>query len=100
MDVAEIAVPAVSAAGGGLTVVWVAKVMLKNWLKKHDELGLAVQAAVTLLTRIDERVIQLLKTEERTREQDKSIAVLETRIDTVVKDLNGLGSRVSRVAAK
>lgn len=70
MDASEIAVPLASTAAGGISVIWVAKAMITNWLAKHDRLAITVQ------------------------EHDKAIAVMVSELEHVVKDLNGVANMV------
>jgi hypothetical protein len=68
----EVITPALSTAAGGLSVVWLAKVMLKNWLDKQD------------------------KANELLRDIDKQLVVLLHRVGTLEKDLNGLGQAMRK----
>lgn len=70
MDVAEIAIPAVSAAGGVVSAGWMAKLLITSWLEKYDK-GMDI-----------------------VRENDKALAVLQSQIKTIQKDIDGLGSSV------
>lgn len=94
----EIIVPAVSAAGGGLTVGWIAKLMIQNWLKKHDDMAASVQTMMIQLTRIEERVSTLQRTEERTHAQDRILAVLQQQMSEFKDDLNGVGRKVRELS--
>lgn len=98
MDFESIAVPAVSAAGGGLTMAWVAKLMIQRWLLKndqnHEKWALSIQNILIQLTRIEERVSTLQRAEERTHEQDRTIAVLQAQLAELKEDLNGVGRKV------
>lgn len=96
----DIITPALSAAGGGLTVGWIAKLMIQNWLKKHDDMAANVQSMTIQLTRIEERVSTLQRTEERTHAQDRILAVLQTQLADFKEDLNGVGRKVRELAAQ
>lgn len=91
---AEVAVPAMSAAGGGLTVGWVAKVLIQRLLQSHDNVVNEIRAMVIQLTRVEERVTTLQRTEERTHAQDRMLAVIQNQMTEFKEDLNGVGRKL------
>lgn len=93
-ELADIVVPAASAAGGGLTVGWIAKLLIQNWLKKHEAMESSVGTMLIQLTRIEERVSTLQRAEERARDQGRDIAVIQKQIEEFREDLNGVGRKV------
>ena len=98
MPIEEIAVPAMSAAGGGITTLWIAKIMIQRWLEKndkaHDKWEGKIESMLLALTRIEEQVKVLRENVDRTRENERSLAVLEKNYDELRKGLNGLGAKV------
>lgn len=72
MDIKEIAIPIASTAAGGISVVWLTKIMITNWLRKQDQ-------AMEIL-----------------RDLDKHMAVLIHRVTSLENDLNGLGNSVRK----
>jgi hypothetical protein len=94
MDLSDVAVPAMSAAGGGLTVGWIAKVLIQRLLQSHDNVVNEIRAMVVQLTRVEERVTTLQRTEERTHAQDRILAVMQSQLAEFKDDLNGVGRKV------
>lgn len=83
-----------SAAGGGLGVGFVAKLLIKSWLKRHDQVEKTLTKAVELLTRLDERVKTLQEGQARMSEHDRQIAILQEQHKKSREDLNGLGTKM------
>ena len=100
MAIEDIAVPALSAAGGGLTVGWVAKTLITNWLNKLDDMASALQSLIIQTTRIEERVSTLQRTEERTHAQDRILAIVQTKLDELQQDVNGVGRKIRDMATQ
>jgi hypothetical protein len=94
MELSEIAIPAASAVSGGVTVGWIAKTMIQNWLKKHDDMASSVQTMLIQLTRIEERVNTLQRAEERSKDQAQKLAVIESQLGEFKDDLNGVGRKL------
>lgn len=98
MAVEEIMIPAASAAGGGLTTLWVAKIMIQRWLDKndkaHDKWETKTGDILLAVTRIEEQVKVLRENADRTRENERAIAVLENKLTDMRQHLNGLGQKV------
>lgn len=97
MGLEEVAVPALSAAGGGLTVGWIAKVMIQRFLKGHDDLTAEVRSMLIQLTRMEEQLKTLQRGEQTIREQDRALAVMAKEIEEFRQDLNGLGRKVREI---
>lgn len=76
VDVNEVAIPAISAAGGGLSAVWLAKVLITSWLKRYD---IAMQDISSLT---------------------KDMAVTLHRLKTIENDINGLGQSLRSAMCK
>ncbi len=100
MDLSDIAVPAASAAGGAITTAWLAKVLIQNWLKKHDAMEVLLQTMLVQMTRIEERVSALQRAEERARDQGRDIAVIEKQLEEFRADLNGVGRKVREIESQ
>lgn len=98
MDIDSVMTPALSAAGGALTTGWIAKTLIQNWLKKHDDMASEVRQMLIQVTRIDEKVSTLQRTEERTHQQDRILAVIQTQLAEFQNDLNGVGRKVREMA--
>ncbi len=100
----EILVPALSAAGGGVAVAGMAKMMIQRWFTKneenHERWGTSIQSMLIQLTRIEERVSSLQRTEERTRQQDTILAVVQSQLSELRDDLNGVGRKVREMATQ
>ena len=103
MAIEEAIVPAASAAAGGITTLWVAKVMIQRWLEKndtsHDKWDRKTGEILVAVTRIEEQVKFLREHADRGRETEKQLAVLERGFDDLRKGLNGLGAKVRGLAA-
>lgn len=69
MDIAasEVVGPVASTMAGGLSVIWVTKTMLSNWLRKQDQ------------------------NDSTLRRVEIDLAVLTKAVEGLTKDLNGLG---------
>lgn len=94
MDLVEVAVPAISAAGGGLTVGWLLRLGVQRYLKAHDAMEAALHSMLIQLTRIEERVSTLQRGEERAQTQERSIAIMQTQVAELKEDLNGVGRKL------
>jgi hypothetical protein len=94
MDISEVAVPAVSAAGGATVTALALKLVIQSWFKRHDEVATKVDSMIIQLTRVEERVSTLQRTEERTHAQDRILAVIQAQIAEFRDDLNGVGRKV------
>lgn len=68
MEVSDIAVPVASAAAGGISAVWIAKMALTGWLEQLKENS--------------KQLIEVLK----------DLAVIKKQVETIEKDINGLGN--------
>lgn len=90
----DVIIPALSAAGGGLTVGWMAKLMIQNWLKKHDDMASLMHAMTIQLTRVEERVSTLQRMEERTQAQDRALAVMQAQITEMQGYLDSVQRRM------
>ena len=76
MDVnSDVIVPIAAAGGTGLSVVFISKLLIQSWLTKYDE------ALSTI------------------RQLDKSTAVIESQIKTIMKDLDGIANMVRKLPA-
>ena len=72
----------------------VLKTMVQNWFKRHETMENKVDTMVIQLTRVEERVSTLQRTEERTREQDRILAVIQNQLSEFRESLNGIGRKV------
>ena len=100
MDLETIATAGISAAGGVTVTGLLLKIMVQNWFKRHDEVAALAQAMLIQLTRIEERVSTLQRTEERTYAQDRLLAVIQTQMTDLKEDVNGVGRKVREMAAQ
>lgn len=100
----DIITPALSAAGGAITVAGLSKVMIQRWFQKneenHERWGTSIQNILITLTRIEERVSTLQRTEERTRQQDTILAVVQSQLSELKSDLNGVGRKIREMQAQ
>lgn len=98
---ADLLTPAVSAVGGGLTVGWIAKLMIQNWIRRneasHDAASKSIQSIQISLTRIEEQTRIMARIEDQVRSQDKSVAVMESQLKKLIEDVNGLGQKLRQV---
>lgn len=99
MDVETIVTPALSAAGGVAVAGMALKMVVQNWFKRHDEVATLAQTMLIQLTRIEERVSSLQRTEERTRQQDTILAVVQSQVSELRDDLNGVGRKLREIVA-
>lgn len=83
-------VPAISAVGGGVTVGWVAKLIIASWLRKHEQMAEALHSVTIQLTRIEERVTALQRAEERLKDRETSIAVMHQKIEDLEERMTSL----------
>lgn len=94
----DVVVPAVSAIGGGVSVGWVAKVLLQNWFKRneenHDKAATQIQSMSIGMTRIEEQLKVLGRIEAASRDQDKVLAVLQARFEKLMDDVNRMGRKL------
>lgn len=97
MELADVAVPAVSAAGGGLTVGWFLRLVVGRYLKAHDDMATALHGMTIQLTRIEERVGALQTAAAQTQANATGLAVVQTQVAKLATDLNGLGSKVRSI---
>ena len=51
-------------------------------------------------TRIEERVSTLQRTEERTHAQDRILAIVQTKLDELQQDVNGVGRKIRDMATQ
>lgn len=100
MAVEEYAVPALSAAGGAAVAGLALKLVIQSWFKRHDEVASKVDTMMIQLTRVEERVSSLQRTEERTRAQDSILAVLQSQFMELKDDVNGVGRKLREMAAQ
>ena len=96
----EVAVPALSAAGGAAVAGLALKLVIQNWFKRHDEVAAKVDTMMIQLTRVEERVSSLQRTEERTRAQDGILAVLQSQFNELRDDLNSVGRKMRAMATQ
>ncbi len=94
MDVSEVVVPALSATGGAAATALALKLVIQSWFKRHDEVASKVDSMIVQLTRVEERVSTLQRTEERTHAQDRILAVIQAQLQEFKDDLNGVGRKV------
>lgn len=71
-DVNNILPGVAGAAGTGAVMIAIAKTVFNNWLAKAD------------------------RTEELVRKVDRSLAVIETKVSAIEKDLDGIGNAMRR----
>lgn len=96
MTEADVILPALSAAGGGLTVGWIAKLLITSWFKKHEQMAEALHTVTIQLTRIEERVTALQRAEERLKGWETALAVMKQKLD----DLEERVTAVAELAVK
>jgi hypothetical protein len=98
VDFDAVLTPVLSALGGGTAVAGIAKIAIQKWFEKneknHERWGTLIQEIQISVTRIEERVLTLQRTEDRTRMQDQILAVLQTQMQEFKQDLNGVGRKV------
>jgi uncharacterized membrane protein YqiK len=109
METPDILGTAGAGAGGVITMGAIAKWLIQNWIKKHDDRaekqaeahrGLADVMAQSLeairveLGKISVRLEMLQETSSAMVEIGKTVAVMEVRIADFGKCLNGLGQKV------
>ena len=97
----DLLTPAVSAVGGGLTVGWIAKVMIQNWIRRneqsHEQNSKSIHEIQIALTRIEEQTRGMSRIEDQVRSQDKSVAVMESQLKKLIDDLNAIGQKLRQV---
>lgn len=71
-EIADLAVPVGSALAGGGGVLWVSKLLIQSWLEKYD------------------------KALDTIRDLDKQVAVQESVIKTMQRDIDGLGNLIRK----
>lgn len=71
----DLLLPVAGTAGTGVTVIFIAKTMIENWLKRHDKL------------------------QDTVRDLDKSVAVLTEKVKELSKDLDAVAG-IARAARK
>lgn len=94
MEAVDLVGHAVSATGGGVTVAVVVKLVVRNWLKRHDKLETSVGKLSDALIRIEEQLKGLVHANERVYALERETAVYEERIKNVQRDINNLGHKV------
>lgn len=67
-EVSDIAVPVAAVAGTGISVTWIAKMLINRWMKNQED---------------DSKLL---------RDIDKQLAVVVHRLGKVEGDINGLGN--------
>lgn len=112
MEAPDIVTHATAAVGGSVTMGALAKYLIQNWIKKHDEradktgealqdLGektaTALEAIRIELGKISIRLEGLQRSSDATVEYGKTIAVMEVRIADFGRCLNGLGQKVKNL---
>jgi hypothetical protein len=97
VEITDIAIPAMSAAGGATVTGIALKMAIQSWFKRHDEVASLVQTMLIQMTRIEERVSSLQRTEERARQQDTILAVVQSQLSELRDDLNGVGRKVREI---
>lgn len=101
MELVDAATHAASAAGGGLGIGFVAKVLIQNWIKSHDKradkTGDAIHAMAVELKGIGTRLDIFEKVVAAVSDQGRHVAVLQTEMKTVRENLNGLGAKIRSI---
>ncbi len=80
IEIQDVVLHMASAGGGGAGVAWLARLLIKGWLKTHDKMEATLEAAVLLLTRIDERVTALQQVHGLIIDHDRQIAIIQADI--------------------
>jgi len=95
----NIVVPAISAAGGGLTVAWFAKLLLNNWLTKHNEMATAFQEMSKEVAKFQVYVGFFEKEKDTTARTSAKIHLIEERLVSLEKEMRDLAREVRKRGA-
>jgi hypothetical protein len=68
MEIQDLAIPMVSTATGGISVLFVSKLLLQSWMRRYDDLQKTVSQV------------------------DKDVAVLNSKIQDMKNDINNIGA--------
>lgn len=105
VELADAVGHAASAAGGGVTIGWIAKFLIQNWIKAHDsradKIGEALEKVAAKLGsiavelgKVEVRLGALETSAAKAGEFGEKIAILGTRLTTAERNLNGLGQKL------
>ncbi len=105
MELTDLASHAASGATGVVSMGWIAKALIQNWIKrqeakdaandkKADKTAEAMQSVAVELGKIGVRMEAFDKVADRLAKQAEDVAVLKTEMHTVKHNLNGLGAKL------
>ncbi len=92
----EIVVPAISAAGGGVGVAWLTRILIKSWLDKHDEMAKAVQQLTNEIGKLQVYIQNFQKTENVTVAHAEKMGAFEQRFRGIDERLQMLHIQINR----
>lgn len=110
MELTDAATHAASGAGGVLSMGLLAKVLIQRWIKERDKMDEDVKGVLTAvgeklttvaveLGKIGVKLEMLQRSADASAQYGAAIAVLQTRVDDLGKNLNGLGQKVKSMGS-
>ncbi len=103
MEITDAATHAASGAGGVLSMGYIAKILIQNWIRKQDqksdEVGKAIQGVAVELAKVGVKLEGLQRSAEATNRYGEAIAVLQTKVEDLSRCINGLGQKVRAISS-